>query len=80
MIDIHCHLLPGIDDGASTIEQSLELARHAVNDGITHMVVTPHIQPELSDGKTASAVFVGTQYAGEIVLENPWKLVGGMFQ
>jgi len=45
MIDIHCHLLPGIDDGATTIEQSLALARYAAADGITHMVVTPHIQP-----------------------------------
>jgi len=49
MIDIHCHLLPGIDDGASTIEQSLDLARHAIADGITHVVVTPHIQPGVYD-------------------------------
>lgn len=45
MIDLHCHLLPGIDDGAETMEQSLELARLAVQDGITHCVVTPHIHP-----------------------------------
>jgi len=45
MYDIHCHLLSGIDDGASNLEQSLALARHAVADGVTHMVVTPHIQP-----------------------------------
>jgi len=45
MIDIHCHLLPGIDDGAATLEQSLKLARIAVADGITHTVFTPHIQP-----------------------------------
>jgi len=49
MIDIHCHLLPGIDDGAVTIEQSVALARHAVADGITHMVLTPHIQPGVYD-------------------------------
>ncbi|TLS78387.1 capsular biosynthesis protein [Mariprofundus erugo] len=45
MIDIHCHLLPGIDDGAGNMDQALALARLAVADGITHMVVTPHIQP-----------------------------------
>ena len=45
MFDIHCHLLPGIDDGAANLEQSLDLARFAVADGITHMVTTPHIQP-----------------------------------
>lgn len=43
MIDIHCHLLPGIDDGPHDMEASLELARLAVQNGITHSVVTPHI-------------------------------------
>ena len=45
MIDLHCHLLPGIDDGPDTLEQSLELCRIAVADGITRAVVTPHIHP-----------------------------------
>lgn len=45
MIDLHSHLLPGIDDGASSIEEALSLARIAVNDGISHMVLTPHIHP-----------------------------------
>ena len=45
MIDLHCHLLHGIDDGPSTQEQSLELCRIAVTEGITHAVVTPHIHP-----------------------------------
>ena len=34
MIDIHCHMLPGIDDGAADIEEALEMARIAVEDGI----------------------------------------------
>ncbi|MCP4400712.1 MAG: tyrosine protein phosphatase [bacterium] len=42
MIDIHCHILPGIDDGAETIEESLEMARMAVTDGIRTIVATPH--------------------------------------
>jgi len=41
-VDLHCHLLPGIDDGAKTLEQALEMARIAVADGITTTVVTPH--------------------------------------
>ena len=45
MIDVHCHLLPGIDDGPDTMEQALDLARLAANNGITHSVVTPHIHP-----------------------------------
>ena len=45
MIDIHCHLLPGIDDGPETLEQALALARIAWDNGITHSVLTPHIHP-----------------------------------
>ena len=43
MIDLHCHLLPGIDDGPETIEGSLELARAAVAAGTRMMVATPHV-------------------------------------
>jgi protein-tyrosine phosphatase len=43
MFDLHCHFLPGIDDGASTLDESLALASHAVQSGITHSVVTPHL-------------------------------------
>lgn len=45
MIDLHCHILPGIDDGPETMDEALELARMVVARGITHSVVTPHIQP-----------------------------------
>jgi len=54
MYDIHCHLLPGIDDGAGNLEQSLELARYAVADGVTHMVATPHIQPGVYENNRAT--------------------------
>lgn len=42
MIDLHCHLLPGVDDGPKTMEDAMELARLAVADGITRAVATPH--------------------------------------
>ncbi len=42
MIDLHCHILPGVDDGAATMEDAVAMARVAVNDGITKMVATPH--------------------------------------
>ncbi len=45
MIDLHCHLLPGIDDGPATPAESIQLCRLAVADGITHAIVTPHIHP-----------------------------------
>ena len=45
MIDIHCHMLPGIDDGPPTVEAALALAKACVDDGITHAVLTPHVFP-----------------------------------
>lgn len=45
MIDMHSHILPGLDDGAADWEQSLAMARVAVADGITEMVCTPHWAP-----------------------------------
>ena len=43
MIDLHAHILPGLDDGARTWAEALEMARMAVADGITVMVATPHL-------------------------------------
>ena len=45
MIDLHCHMLPGIDDGAPDLETSLAMARIAVADGIVTTACTPHIYP-----------------------------------
>lgn len=47
MIDLHCHILPAIDDGSKSLEMSLEMARMAVDDGITMIACTPHIYPGL---------------------------------
>lgn len=40
--DLHSHLLPGVDDGAPDYEASIELARLAVSEGVSHLVLTPH--------------------------------------
>ena len=42
MIDIHSHILPGLDDGSKSWEMTLEMCRMAILDGITHIVATPH--------------------------------------
>ncbi len=43
MIDLHCHVLPGIDDGPDTITESLALARAAAACGVQTLVATPHV-------------------------------------
>ncbi|SRR6266511_4155167 len=53
MIDIHCHILPGIDDGARDWETTLEMCRLARQDGVTHIVATPHANYEYQYDRTA---------------------------
>lgn len=48
MIDIHSHILPQLDDGAKSLEEALEMARLAADDGIQQMVCTPHMFNGLS--------------------------------
>lgn len=47
MIDLHCHLLPGVDDGASNLAVSLAMAKASVAQGVTVVACTPHILPGL---------------------------------
>lgn len=59
MIDVHCHILPGIDDGAKSFEDSLVLLRKAAAAGITDIILTPHY-------------ICGTKYNADNVTK--WKL------
>ena len=43
MIDFHCHILPGLDDGAQNIEESLEMARILADAGFSEVYCTPHL-------------------------------------
>lgn len=42
MIDIHCHILPQLDDGADSIQTSLQMCRQAIDNGYTDIIATPH--------------------------------------
>lgn len=53
-VDVHCHCLPGVDDGPATLEEALELCQALVNDGITTVIATPH-QLGRYDGRNSAA-------------------------
>ena len=45
LIDIHCHILPGVDDGAKSMEESLNMLRIAESNAIHTIILTPHNKP-----------------------------------
>ena len=53
MIDLHCHILPGIDDGSPDLLTSLEMARMSVDDGVVVLACTPHIYPGLYENSAS---------------------------
>lgn len=52
-IDVHSHLLPQVDDGCRTLEESMACAREMVAAGYTHSFCTPHVWPNLPDNNVA---------------------------
>lgn len=73
MIDIHSHILPGIDDGASSLEESLAMARIAVDDGIRVMVATPHVITGLYPN-TREVILAAIGKLQRVLLENDISL------
>ncbi len=63
MIDIHAHILPGVDDGPEFVEESLEMARLAVARGTTTLFATPHIlnEPDLARAWEVAGWVTGLQ-------------------
>lgn len=59
-IDVHSHLLPGVDDGCRTLEESIQCARELAAAGYTHSFCTPHIWPNLPENNV-SMIPVHTQ-------------------
>ena len=60
MIDVHCHILPNVDDGSESMEEAIELARISAAEGVTHIIATPHPAP---DGTVGSRVFTTERVA-----------------
>ncbi len=78
LIDLHCHMLPGIDDGAADLAVSLEMARIAVADGISTVVCTPHILPTVYDNSgPAIRAAVSRLQAALMQAEIPLRVLPG---
>ncbi len=78
MYDLHSHILPGIDDGAESLEVALEMARAAAAQGVLSMACTPHILPgvyENSGGPIQEAVSALQTHLDEADI--PLQLVAG---
>ena len=83
MIDLHTHVLPGIDDGPATISQSLEILADSVESGVRAVVATPHVRDDypttaavmerlvavLRVEAEANAIALGIMTGGEIALD-----------
>ena len=70
MIDLHSHILPGIDDGAKSLDISLAMARQAVADGIHTMACTPHIYPGLYMNATDEIIQARDALQAELNAQN----------
>jgi len=78
LIDLHCHLVPAIDDGAANLEISLAMARMAWRDGITTVACTPHILPGVYNN-TGAAIGAAIAQLRQAIAQAgiPLQLVAG---
>ena len=91
MIDLHTHILPGLDDGARTPREALEIARNAVADGVTTVAATPHVRSDypntwrqiewalslLRPDLTAAGVQLDVLAGAEVALDILWEVPRG---
>jgi protein-tyrosine phosphatase len=95
VIDLHCHVLPGVDDGVRTLEEAVELARAAEADGVTAIAATPHVRndyptsaetmeakvAEVNDAVREAGIGVEILPGGEIAIDFLAELEGdGVFR
>ena len=69
LVDIHCHILPGVDDGATDMETSKAMIREAYKQGVRYMIATPHYRPEMFEPSMSKVISVYRKmrtYAAEI--------------
>ncbi len=77
MIDIHSHIMPEIDDGARTVEEAVEMARIAADDGIEQMVSTPHMFNGISSNPEPSEIFERVAALNEAIRDPRIRILPG---
>lgn len=80
MIDIHCHMLPGVDDGSGSMETSLLMAQDAVRGGTDVVIVTPHCNIPGAQSNYQSAELLRQFFALRAAIDNagiPLKILAG---
>lgn len=70
MIDLHCHLLPRVDDGSANLDISLRLATEAVENGVTHALLTPHHMNGVFMNHRADVVRMTTEFQKQLNQHN----------
>lgn len=78
MIDLHCHILPNVDDGPKTLEAALAMARLAVADGLNTIVCTPHYATLAKGGQRADVERRVAEFQTALDVERiPLKVLAG---
>lgn len=78
LVDLHSHILPGVDDGSPDMSHSLELAHAAVADGVTHMLLTPHHMDGSYVNHKADVIYKTQEFQDTLVANDiPLKVFPG---
>src|SRR2546421_9733085 len=78
-VDIHCHVLPGVDDGPKDLDETLTLCRALTRDGVTTVIATPHQLGRLDGKNLAADVRAGVRELQSILNEKriPLRILPG---
>ena len=73
MIDVHCHILPEVDDGAESMQQAINMAKIAQEEGISKMIATPHYHPEFKYEKGEELKRISERFKKEYRYRNIFR-------
>lgn len=73
LCDVHCHLLPGIDDGCKTAEESLDLMEESYWQGVTHIAATSHYYPKETVDRFLVRRVEAAKRLAEALLQSQWE-------